>query len=97
MHLQLPGTLKPTIEVEAQEVPPIPAVALDRIVLIRRARKVKFYLRKNTFKRCYSDLSEEQMKGISSAIRTTGQKKAENFVFEDDIYLVTPETKRSIV
>ena len=76
--------------------PEVKAVALDRLVLNRKSRKVKFYFRKSRCKRCFSDLSDEQIKSIFSAIRKIGRVKAENFVFEDDVYLVSPGTKRLI-
>ena len=100
MHMQLPGTLLDQIDVEAEEartVAPEPrAEVLDRVVLNRPARKVKFYFRKSRCKRCYSELSEEQVKMLLAAIRKVGRAKAENFVFADDVYLVSPGTKRLV-
>jgi hypothetical protein len=104
MHLQLPGTtLIPRIETgnpgqpaKMPEGPGVPGIALDRVALDRRARKVKFYFRRNHCKRCYHDLSPEQVKALISAIREVGRKKEESFVFDDDVYLVTPQTKRLV-
>lgn len=97
MHMQLPGTFMLPSGTEAEGAQPeVKAVALDRLVLNRKSRKVKFYFRKSRCKRCFSDLSDEQIKSIFSAIRKIGRVKAENFVFEDDVYLVSPGTKRLI-
>ncbi len=97
MHLQLPGAVLDQIEAGASEIrpdaPETNGVLLDRVVLNRHGRKVKFYFRKNRHKRCYSDLSVEQVKALSSALLQTGKRKSENFVFDDDVYLVSPSTK----
>lgn len=97
MHLQLPDTLRPPGELAVIEGPAeAKGVVLDRVELHRRARKVKFYFRKNRCKRCYSDLSEEQITTVHTAIRKTGRVKAENFVFDDELYIVSPGTKRFV-
>ena len=99
MHLQLPGTtLIPQIETgnQGRHPPEAQAIALDRVALDRRAREVKFYFRKSRCKRCYHDLSPEQVKALLSAIREVGRKKDESFVFGGDLYLATPRTKRLV-
>jgi hypothetical protein len=100
MHLQLPGTLLTEIESGANQIrpeaPETKAIALDRVVLNRPARKVKFYFRKNRCKRCYTELTEEQIKALFIAVHKNAKDKAINFIFDDDHYLVTPETKRFV-
>ena len=99
MHMQLPGTLLTEIESGANQTQPEAlerkGVELDRLVLNRPGRKVKFYFRKNRCKRCYSDLTDEQVKALSSALQKIG-KKAGNLVFDNDVYLVSPSTQRFI-
>ncbi|HEX4139124.1 MAG TPA: hypothetical protein VHY09_02175 [Candidatus Methylacidiphilales bacterium] len=98
MHLQLPNTLILPTEAEvasAQEIlPGAKGVELDRLVLNRPGRKVKFYFRNNRCKRCYSDLSAEQVKTLFSAIQKIG--KSGSLVFDHDVYLVSPATKKFI-
>ena len=96
--MQLPGTLLDQIDTGASELRPVApelkAVELDRVVLNRPGRKVKFYFRNNRCKRCFSELSEEQVKTLFEALRKVGRSKPEKFVFADDVYLVSPRTKR---
>jgi len=98
MHLQLPNTLILSAEAEmarAQEIlPGAKGVELDRLVLNRAGRKVKFYFRKNRCKRCYSDLSEEQMKALFTTLQKIG--KTGNLVFDNDVYMVSPRTLRLV-
>lgn len=98
--MQLPGMLLDRIDAGINEVrpgaPELRAVELDRVVLNRPGRKVKFYFRKSRCKRCFSELSEAQVKTLFAAIRQIGRKKPENFVFADDVYLVSPRTKRLV-
>jgi len=100
MHQLLPGTVLTQIDAVAHETQPAVAptngVVLDRLVLNRPARKVKFYFRNNRFKRCYSDLSEEQVKTLALAVHRNASQKAVNFVFDDDHYTLTPATKRLV-
>jgi hypothetical protein len=69
---------------------------LDRIILNRKSRDVRFYLRKNTHKKCFSGLSEEQVRDISSAIKKAGKDKTENLAFDDETFVLAPSTKREI-
>jgi hypothetical protein len=99
MHAQLPKTLLPMPQVgakaEAEGIKPdASAEAVDRIVLFRKQRMVKFYLRNNRYKRCLCDLSVEQMRAVALIIQKTGRAKAESVVFQDETYLVSPKTKR---
>lgn len=98
MHLQLPNTLILPTEAEvasAQEIlPEAKGVELDRLVLNRPGRKVKFYFRQNRCKRCYSDLTDEQVKALTASLRKIG--KTGNLVFDNDVYLVSPRTKRLV-
>jgi hypothetical protein len=99
MHQQLPGTVLTKFDVDAPRHPQVTenkAVVLDRLVLNRPGRKVKFYFRNNRFKRCYSDLSEDQVKALTMAVHKNTAKTAINFVFDDDHYTVTPSTKRFV-
>ena len=91
--MQLPDSLRDQIDAETIEPN---AVLLDRVVLNRPGRKVKFYFRKNRYKRCYSDLTEEQVKMLFSALQKIGKVKKGNIIFDDAIYLVSPATKRTI-
>ncbi len=72
------------------------ANTVDRIVLDRKTRDVKFYLRKNTYKKCLHNLSEEQISNILAAIRKAGRETVEDLVFDDDVYILTPKTKRLV-
>jgi hypothetical protein len=98
MHLQLPNTLILPTQAEvasAQEIlPEVKGVELDRLVLNRPARKVKFYFRNNRCKRCYSELTPEQVKTLFSAIQKIGQSG--NLVFDNDVYLVSARTQRLV-
>ena len=98
MHLQLPNTLILPTEAEvasAQAIlPEAKGVELDRLVFNRPGRKVKFYFRKNRCKRCYSDLTDEQVKALTASLKKVG--KTGNLVFNDDIYHVSPRTKRLV-
>jgi hypothetical protein len=98
MHLQLPNTLILPTEAEvanAQEIlPEAKGVELDRLVLNRPGRKVKFYFRQNRCKRCYSDLTDDQVKALTASLRKIG--KTGNLVFDNDVYLVSPRTKRLV-
>ncbi len=86
MHLQLPDTLKEPLEQAAKERKAgANGVAWDRVERHRRARKGKFSWRKGQHKHCYSELSEEHVTAILTAIRKAEKAKAENFVFADDI------------
>jgi hypothetical protein len=101
MHAQLPKTLLPMPQVGAKteaegEIPGAPAEAVDRIVLFRKQRMVKFYLRKSRYKRCLCDLSVDQMRAVALIIQKTGRTKAESIVFHDETYLVSPKTKRLV-
>ena len=100
MHVQLPDSLLDQIATgtkeSRQEAPEPTGVPLDRVVLNRPGRKVKFYFRKNRYKRCYSDLTEEQMKTLFSALQKIGKVKRESLIFDNDVYLVSPATKRHI-
>jgi hypothetical protein len=100
MHAQLPETLLTEIERGANEArpeaPDSKAVVLDRVVLNRPGRKVKFYFRKNRHKRCYSELTDAQVKALFIAVHKNARGQAVNFIFDDDHYLVTPETKRLV-
>jgi hypothetical protein len=98
MHMQLPGTLLDQIDMGANEVRPVvpepKAVALDRLVFNRAGRKVKFYFRLNRCKRCYSDLTDEQVKALTASLKNIG--KTGNLVFDNDVYFVSPRTKRLV-
>jgi len=98
MHLQLPNTLILPTEAEvanAQAIPPeAKGVHLDRLVFNRRGRKVKFYFRQNRCKRCYSEMSDEQVKALSSSLQKIG--KTGNLIFDNDVYHVSPRTKRLV-
>jgi hypothetical protein len=98
MHLQLPDTLILPTEAEvasAQAIlPEAKGVELDRLVFNRLSRKVKFYFRKNRCKRCYSDLTDEQVKTLTASLKKIG--KNGNLVFDNDVYLVSPRTKRLV-
>jgi hypothetical protein len=98
MHLQLPNTLILPTEAEIaskQEIRPgVKGEELDRLVLNRPGRKVKFYFRNNSYKRCYSDLSVEQVKSLFTALQSIS--KSGNLVFDDDVYLISPKTKRLV-
>jgi hypothetical protein len=98
MHLQLPHTLiLPTeAEVASEQAirPEAKGVELDRLVLNRPGRKVKFYFRNNRYKRCYSDLSAEQVKSLFTALQSIS--KSGNLVFDNDVYLISPKTKRLV-
>ncbi len=108
--MQLPKTLLPMPQTgpqngaqpeangaESAAIPPgVPADVVDRMVLLRKLRKVKFYLRNNRYKRCLCDLSPEQIRAMLLIIQKTGRTKAETFVFQDDSYLVSPQTKRVV-
>ena len=98
MHLQLPHTLILPTEAEvasAQAIlPGVKGVELDRLVFNRPGRKVKFYFRQNRCKRCYSDLTDEQVKALTASLRIIG--KTGNLVFDNDVYLVSPRTKRLV-
>jgi len=101
MHLQLPNTLILPTEAEvasAQEILPeaveAKGVELDRLVFNRPGRKVKFYFRQNRHKRCYSDLTDEQVKSLASSLQKIG--KTGNLVFDHDVYVVSPRTKRLV-
>ena len=98
MHLQLPNTLILPTEAEvanAQAIlPEAKGVELDRLVFNRPGRKVKFYFRKNRCKRCYSDLTDEQVKALTASLKKVG--KTGNLVFDNDIYHVSPRTKRLV-
>ena len=94
MHLQLPHTLILPTEAElasAQEIlPEAKGIELDRLVFNRPGRKVKFYFRQNRCKRCYSELSDEQVKALTTDLRKIGTTG--NLVFDNDVYLVSPLT-----
>ena len=98
MHLQLPSTLILPTEAEVASAEEILAeakgVELDRLVLNRPGRKVKFYFRQNRCKRCYSDLTDEQVKALTASLRKIG--KTGSLVFDNDVYLVSPRTKRLV-
>jgi hypothetical protein len=69
---------------------------LDRVILNRKSRDVRFYLRKNTHKKCFSNLSEEQVKDIASIIQKAGKNKTENLAFDDETFILAPTTKREV-
>ena len=98
MHLQLPHTLILPTEAEvasAQAIlPEAKGIELDRLVFNRPGRKVKFYVRQNRCKRCYSELSDEQVKALTTDLRKIGTTG--NLVFDNDVYLVSPRTKRLV-
>jgi hypothetical protein len=98
MHLQLPNTLILPTEAEmanAQAIPPeAKGVHLDRLVFNRPGRKVKFYFRQNRCKRCYSDLTDEQVKALSASLKKIG--KTGSLVFDNDVYVLSPRTKRLV-
>lgn len=98
MHLQLPNTVILPTEADvasAQAIlPEAKGVELDRLVFNRPGRKVKFYFRQNRCKRCYSELTDEQVKALTSDLRKIG--KTGNLVFDNDVYHVSPRTKRLV-
>ena len=103
MHAQLPKTLLPMpqagatpgVKAEAEgAIPDAPAEAVDRIVLFRKQRMVKFYLRNSRYKRCLCDLSVDQMRAVALILQKTGRTKPESVVFQDEAYLISPKTKR---
>jgi hypothetical protein len=98
MHLQLPNTVILPTEAEVASaleiLPEAKGVELDRLVFNRPGRKVKFYFRQNRCKRCYSDLTDDQVKDLSSSLRKIG--KTGHLVFDNDVYLVSPRTKRLV-
>jgi hypothetical protein len=98
MHLQLPNTLILPTEAEVASaleiLPEAKGVELDRLVLNRPGRKVKFYFRQNRCKRCYSDLTDDQVKALTASLRKIG--KTGNLVFDNDVYHVSPRTKRLV-
>jgi hypothetical protein len=69
---------------------------LDRVILNRKSRDVRFYLRKNTHKKCFSNLSDEQVQNISSIIRKSRKNTTENLAFDDETFILAPSTKREI-
>ena len=98
MHLQLPNTLILPTDAEvasAQAIlPEVKGVELDRLVFNRPGRKVKFYFRNNRCKRCYSELTDEQVKALTASLKKIG--KTGNLVFDNDVYLMSPRTKRLV-
>ncbi len=72
------------------------ANTVDRIVLDRKEREVKFYLRNNTYKKCLHNLSDEQITNILAAIRKAGREIVEDLFFEDDVFILSPSTKRLV-
>jgi hypothetical protein len=101
MHVQLPKTLLPMpqlgVKADAEGViPDAPAEAVDRLALFRKQRMVKFYLRNSRFKRCLCDLSADQVRALTLILQKTGRAKPESFVFQDEVYLISPQTKREL-
>ncbi len=77
-------------------MPTLTANTVDRIVLDRKSREVKFYLRNNTYKKCLHGLSEEQIRNVLDAIRKAGREIVESLIFEDDVFILSPNTKRLV-
>jgi hypothetical protein len=98
MHLQLPNTVILPTEAEVASalaiLPEAKGVELDRLVFNRPGRKVKFYFRNNRCKRCYSELTDEQVKTFTASLKKIG--KSGNLVFDNDVYHVSPRTKRLV-
>jgi hypothetical protein len=69
---------------------------LERVVLNRKAREVRFYLRQNTYKKCVHNLTDEQVKKLLTAIKKSGKDLIDTLSFADETFIVSPKTKRLI-
>ena len=70
--------------------------AVERLVLNRSAREVRLYLRQNSYKKCISDLSPEQVKALLIAIKNSGKEIAAILCLDEEDFAFSTTTRKKI-
>ncbi len=82
--------------IKQQAVPKEQPELVERVVLNRKAREVRLYLRKNTYKKCIHNLNDEQVKTLLTALQKSGKQIVDTLCFANETFIVSPQTKRMV-
>jgi hypothetical protein len=69
---------------------------VERLVLNRSSREVRLYLRQNSYKKCVSDLSPDQVKALLTAIKNSGKEIAGILSLDEADFAFSSMTRKKI-